>query len=188
MATTFVGATPWEITAPAAGNDTRIRLFLADSADPTVGKTGIAFGAVTCHYCKPGEASFTDFPTFDTDNWAELGLGWYCLIIRQSDATELALLNALGDIVFDVAATGCITQKIIRRVVSGDTLRLAANLNFAGGTQKTIQEALQVAWAQGKGRWHLAGTTLTLYEPDGSTALITFTLDDGTTPTERTPA
>jgi hypothetical protein len=65
---------------------------------------------------------------------------------------------------------------------------LAVNLGFPGATQKTLAEALQVAWAQGKGRWHLVGTTLTLYAPDGSTALVTFTLDDGTTPTERTPA
>ena len=56
----------------------------------------------------------------------------------------------------------------------------------AGGTD--LRAAAKAAWAQGFGRWVLSGTTLTLYGPDGSTPVRTFTLDDADSPTSRTPA
>jgi len=56
----------------------------------------------------------------------------------------------------------------------------------ASGTD--LRAAAKAAWAQGFGRWVLSGTTLTLYGPDGSTPVRTFTLDDADSPTSRTPA
>lgn len=49
----------------------------------------------------------------------------------------------------------------------------------------TLGDCLNAARAQGFGKWTKAGSTLTLYGPDGSTVVRTFTLDDATNPTTR---
>jgi hypothetical protein len=185
MGTVYVGVTPYEIGQPGASDDTRLLVKLLDAADPTVGKTGIAFGSVTCSYMKPGETSFTGFPSWGTNNWAENGGGWYSVIIRGGTAAEAALLNTQGNIVFTVAATGCMTTDVRRRVVASDALRPTTNIGFAGGEDRTAAQALRAAVVQATGRWHLVGTVITLYEPDESTVFYEFNLDDGTTPTER---
>jgi hypothetical protein len=156
MSTTNLGATPWEIAPPSAGNDVRIVVFLPDATNPTVGKTGIVFGDVTTTYCKPGESAFSAFPTWDTNNWDELGGGCYHIIIRQSDASELALLNTAGDILFSVAATGCLGVTIMRRVVPGDTTRddtwtdtRAAFLDqLDGATDGTLCEVIKTCFTE----------------------------------------
>jgi hypothetical protein len=49
----------------------------------------------------------------------------------------------------------------------------------------TLGDCLNAARAQGFGKWVIAGTTLTLYAPDGTTAVRTFTLDSASAPTQR---
>lgn len=123
MATTYEGVSPLEITAPGAGEDTRVRVMLVSSADATVGATGVLHSAVTATVCKPGTASFSTFPTWGTDNWTELGNGWYEVIIRNSDADELALLDTHGDWLLHVEATACEDADVLRRVVPADAAR-----------------------------------------------------------------
>jgi hypothetical protein len=122
----------------------------------------------------------TDYQMLATEAWTHLALDRVLLgvpAVAPGGNGGLPTANASNQVLALDGAGGTIAAAL-----------LAVNLGFPGATQKTLAEALQVAWAQGKGRWHLVGTTLTLYAPDGSTALVTFTLDDGTTPTERTPA
>jgi hypothetical protein len=66
----------------------------------------------------------------------------------------------------------------------------SANLNLGqavptSNAAQTVGDALNAARAQGFGKWLLSGTTLTLYGPDGTTAVRTFTLDSATAPTQR---
>jgi hypothetical protein len=66
-----------------------------------------------------------------------------------------------------------------------------ANLNLSqavptSNTAQTVGDALNAARAQGFGKWQLVGTTLTLYAPDGTTAVRTFSLDSVSAPTVRT--
>jgi hypothetical protein len=66
-----------------------------------------------------------------------------------------------------------------------------ANLNLSqavptSNTVQTVGDALNAARAQGFGKWQLVGTTLTLYAPDGTTAVRTFSLDSVSAPTIRT--
>lgn len=65
---------------------------------------------------------------------------------------------------------------------------LAATVDMPGLTDKTVSQVLQAVWADTAGKWTLVGTTLTLYAPDGTTAVATFTVDSATDPTSRTPA
>lgn len=65
---------------------------------------------------------------------------------------------------------------------------LATTVDMTGSTDKTVQDVFRAAWAQAAGKWALVGTTLTLYAPDGTTPLHTFTVDSATDPTSRTPA
>jgi hypothetical protein len=71
------------------------------------------------------------------------------------------------------------------------TLVTTANLNLSqavpiSNTAQTVGDALNAARAQGFGKWQLVGTTLTLYGPDGTTAVRTFSLDSVAAPTART--
>jgi hypothetical protein len=66
-----------------------------------------------------------------------------------------------------------------------------ANLNLSqavptSNTAQTVGDALNAARAQGFGKWQLVGTTLTLYAPDGTTPVRTFSLDSVSAPTIRT--
>jgi hypothetical protein len=64
---------------------------------------------------------------------------------------------------------------------------LATIIDMPGATDKTVSQVLQAMWAQAAGKWAIVGTTLTLYAPDGTTAIAAFTLDSATLPTSRTP-
>lgn len=65
---------------------------------------------------------------------------------------------------------------------------LDEEVNSATATANSLRGAAKAAWAQGFGKWTIAGTTLTLYGTDGTTAVRTFTLDDANAPNSRTPA
>jgi hypothetical protein len=123
MATTYYIGPGEDIPQITSADTMRLRVMLYDSTDATKGKTGVGYAAVTATYCKPGETSFTAFPSFGTNNWAEIGNGWYDLIIRGGTSAELALLNAGGVILVNLAATGCYTQNVARKIVSADVAR-----------------------------------------------------------------
>ena len=75
------------------------------------------------------------------------------------------------------------------RMAAGGSVMTTLDLTQAvptSNTAGTVGDALNAARAQGFGRWTIAGTTLTLYGPDGTTIVRTFTLDSATAPTSRT--
>lgn len=53
-------------------------------------------------------------------------------------------------------------------------------------TANTVGDALNAARANGFGKWEIVGTTLSIYAPDNTTVIKTFTLDSTTNPTSRT--
>src|SRR3990167_6899241 len=125
MANVSRGVGPGEIAQITSADTVRVPVFLADNTDPTAGATGILFDAtgMTVGGCKLGELAFTTFPTFDTNNWDEIGYGWYDVIVRGSDADELALLDTTGEWKLYVKATATKAANVLRRVVSHDALR-----------------------------------------------------------------
>ena len=93
--------------APSTGNTVEIPILLTLTATGAWA-TGIAWNAagMTVKYCKPGDSTYSDFPnTFDTNNWREVGYGEYRIIIRQSDAGELALMDTEGHLSFYVVCS-----------------------------------------------------------------------------------
>jgi hypothetical protein len=52
-------------------------------------------------------------------------------------------------------------------------------------TAQTVGDALNAARAQGFGKWTINGNTLSLYAPDGSTIIKSFTLDSAKFPSQR---
>lgn len=52
-------------------------------------------------------------------------------------------------------------------------------------TPNSVFDCLNAARADGFGKWVLSGNTVTLYAPDGVTAVRTFTVDSPTAPTQR---
>lgn len=191
MATYQYGPHEKFLTQITASDTVKLEFCLFDSTAPTTVKTSVAYGDATVTYCKPGESSFTAFPSFGTNNWAELGNGWYQLIIRGATAAELALLDTAGPLKINVAVSGAICPPICRTIVAAAPATvsaiLAAAVTFANGATATVAECLRGAWVQGKGDNALSGTTWTWRGPGGSgTAEVTFTVDDANVPTSRT--
>jgi len=237
------------IKAPGSGETVRLPIMLLDTDGVIV--TGEAFDAagMTVEYQKEGESAFSAFPTFDTNNWDEIGHGKYEVIIRESDATELALLDTEGhfsifvgttatrgdvflfkvnpaDIARDdqwtdargayldnisagaVALEGAdsdtletLSNQLDAVAVPGDAMTLTVAERTAvataiivfdlAGYEATAKDGTRVGdmlaavRAGIAGKLVISGTTVTLYEVDGVTAIWTATLDSATTPTSR---
>ena len=101
-----------EISQPTATETVRIRIFIADSSSPLSGKTSLAYSDMTVSYSKYGESTFTAFPSFGTNNWDEIGYGWYDLIIRGSEAAEAELLDTNGVLLLNLSSSGAVTTDI----------------------------------------------------------------------------
>lgn len=74
----------------------------------------------------------------------------------------------------------------VASVTNDVTISLTQEVSEAP-TNKTVGEALYTAIAGGKYKLGIVGTTMTLYKSDSSTAFATWTLDNATNPTSRTP-
>lgn len=84
------------IKAPSSGETVRLPVMMLDTDGNRLTSQAWDASGMTVKYAKEGDSSFSDFPTFGTDNWDEIGYGLYEVIIRQSDADELALLDTEG--------------------------------------------------------------------------------------------
>lgn len=106
---------------------------------------------------------------------------------------NLAAVRARADTYLDVtvssrAAPGdAMTLTSAEREALADAV-LDEDVQSAEATAPSLRAAAKAAWAQGFGKWVLNETTLTLYGPDGTTVVRTFTLDSATAPTRREPA
>ena len=124
----------------------------------------------------------------------------YVTVATNNDKTGYSLSagehTAIAGDVLDAAASGHATAGTIgakigvipaspAAVGSAMTLDLTQVVPTSN-TNQTVGDALNAARAQGFGKWTLSGTTLTLYAPDGTTAVRTFTLDSSSAPTSRT--
>ena len=89
------------------------------------------------------------------------------------------------------ASNGLITAGTGTNQISLSAGEVSATLDLTqaiptSNTANTIGDCLNAARAQGFGKWVLSGTTLTLYAPDATTTVRTFTLNSATAPTSRT--
>ena len=74
---------------------------------------------------------------------------------------------------------------VISAAPTSSQLDLSQALGAGAWASATVGDALKAAWIQGKGRWVVFGTSLTLYAPDGVTVEKSFTLDSASSPTQR---
>jgi hypothetical protein len=79
------------------------------------------------------------------------------------------------------AITDLLTLAAIADAVHDETLTAHTTADSAGLALKNL---LKIS----KNKWGISGTTLTFYDDNGSSALYSFTLDDASAPTSRTPS
>lgn len=129
--------------APGAGETVRLPVMMLDSAGAAV--TGVTFDAagMAVETKKEGESSFTAFPTFDTNNWDEIGYGLYEVIIRQSDAGELALLDTTGAFALYVKCTATRGDINLFKVNAADVARPGAEMDLVDAPNATAVTAIQ---------------------------------------------
>jgi len=142
MAATTAGEL-WGYAPPGVGETVEIPIVLTD--DARVNVTGVAWDAagMAVTYRKEGEHAFSAFPTFATDNWAECGNGEYVIILRQSDATELALMDTEGTLTFFVICTTTNGNFVKIKVNSEDVVRPADLISAAAMADAVFDEALE---------------------------------------------
>ena len=106
------------------------------------------------------------------------------------DPSSLILVTAANKLATD--STGRVLLQPTQSGVTIPTVSTVttANLNLSqavptANTAQTVGDALNAARAQGFGKWQLVGTTLTLYAPDGTTAVRVFSLDSVSAPSVR---
>ncbi len=89
---------------------------------------GEAFDAagMSVQVAKEGDSSFSAFPTFDINNWDEIGLGLYEVILRESDTTEKALLDTEGHLKLYVKTDNTRGDLYLFKVNSSDVARETA--------------------------------------------------------------
>jgi hypothetical protein len=97
-------------------------------------------------------------------------------LIPADIATQLDTNIPAIKAITDLLTLGAIADAVQDEALSGHT--------GAGSAGLALQNILKI----GKNKWTISGTTFTIYDDNGSSALYTFTLDDGTSPTSRTPA
>lgn len=141
----------FDLVAPGAGEVTRLPVVLLDDdGAPVTGETFDAAG-MDVEYAKPG-GTFADFPTFDTNNWHEVGRGVYEVIVRGDDATEAALLDTEGMFLLYVVTTASSANTALHAykvstadvVREGDEVTLAAdqevNVTKIGGDAQSVAD------------------------------------------------
>jgi hypothetical protein len=111
-----------------------------------------------------------------------------------STASNKLATDGSGKVLLQATQTGVtiptvttVTNAVTAGTVS-DKTGYSLNLTQAiptSNTAQTVGDALNAARAQGFGKWVLSGTTLTIYAPDGTTPVRTFTLDSASAPTQR---
>lgn len=101
--------------------------------------------------------------------------------------TEVAAIKAKTDLIpASPAATGDIPTAD-QNAVAVLAHALAAESYASDGSVPTLSQILYMLWSA-IGDFSISGTTITCKKLDGSTTAMTFTLDDGTSPTRRTRA
>lgn len=110
--------------------------------------------------------------------------GRYSIEIRVQSGASPALADSVltgGSLVWNGSA-----EVVVQANASGQVQADLTQAVPTSNTAQTLGDALNAARAQAFGAWRIAGTSLTLYAPDGTTAVHSFTLDSATSPTSRT--
>lgn len=177
-----------------------LRLFLEDTtATDGSGLTGLTNTSpgLAAYYIREGDSTPTQITLAagTVGTWASGGF-------KEVDATNLPGLYELGlpnaalasGASVTVMARGAANMAMNLTEIELDGVDYQSGLMLLDLTQaiptantaQTVGDALNAARAQGFGKWSLSGTTLTLYAPDGTTVVRTFTLDNSVSPTTRT--
>jgi len=85
------------------------------------------------------------------------------------------------------ALYGSSDMKAVSSVTGNVTIDLSQAISESPAN-KTVGESLYYGLANGKYKLEISGTSMTLYKSDGATTATSWTLDDATNPTSRTPA
>jgi hypothetical protein len=83
-------------------------------------------------------------------------------------------------------ASAMYPQDFSTGVVNVNLSQVVPFSDVSASTTQTIGDCLSGARADAFGKWVFTGTTETIYGPDGTTVIRTFTLNDPTNPTQRT--
>jgi len=157
-----------------------------------LGVTGLNFSSASLSitYVRAGSTYNTVILASQTPTGSWVS-GGFCEI----DAVNLPGMYRL-DVPNQVFSSGA---KIATLIIRGNNLFLGYYINYnlqplaidmtqpvpTSNTAQTVGDALNAARAQGFGKWTINGNTLSLYAPDGSTVIKSFTLDSAKFPSQR---
>ncbi len=157
-----------------------------------LGVTGLSYqsSGLVINYIRVGSSAVTITLASQTPNGSWVS-GGFC----ELDAVNLPGMYRL-DVPNEVFASGV---KIATLIIKGVNILNGYYINYnlqplaldmtqpvpTSNTAQTVGDALNAARAQGFGKWTINGTTLSLYAPDNTTVVKSFTLDSAKFPSQR---
>jgi hypothetical protein len=136
-------------------------VILIDDSDFKTGKTGVAFGDVTCKIRKDGASAWTS-KTIDTNNWNEIGDGHYTIdftagnldtnglfeyIVQVTDALDFPGLFEIRDNTNDDLNTAIATRSTPAQITSAHAVTDGKldNATYGLAALKTLLDAIDTS-------------------------------------------
>jgi hypothetical protein len=104
--------------------------------------------------------------------------------LYRLDIPNNALVSGADDVTIMVKGASGTNASVMTVNLSPININMSQPVPTSN-TAQTVGDALNAARAQGFGKWTINGNTLSLYAPDGSTVIKSFTLDSAKFPSQR---
>lgn len=186
----YVGSFPAGIVVAGKYAITIIDAASPDGTEPAIGAGDISWTGAAEDV--PGDTALsTLLSTVNTEVLAIKAKTDNLPTVPANDATTLAVkvvTDKLGAMISGSGPFQYTTGALANGPSGGGGGAVTLDLTQAvpaSNSPGTVGEALAAARAQAFGKWTKSGTTLTLYAPDGTTVVRTFTLNDANAPTTR---
>jgi hypothetical protein len=104
--------------------------------------------------------------------------------LYRLDIPNDALVSGADDVTIMIKGSSGTNASVMTINLSSVNINMTQPVPTSN-TAQTVGDALNAARAQGFGKWTINGNTLSLYAPDGSTIIKSFTLDSAKFPSQR---
>jgi hypothetical protein len=164
----------------------------SQSIEIYLGVTGLLFNTsgLTASYIRNRSApvSISLVSQTPTGTWASGGFAEISSTLAPGlyrlDIPNDALVSGADDVTIMVKGASGTNAAVMTINLSPININMAQPVPTSN-TAQTVGDALNAARAQGFGKWTINGNTLSLYAPDGSTIIKSFTLDSAKFPSQR---
>jgi hypothetical protein len=184
--------TPYVPTERNASTITIAPASTSQSIELYLGATGLTFSTsgLTAYYIlnRSSPVQISLISQTPTGSWASGGFAEISSAnapgVYRLDVPDAAFVSGYDDVTIVVRGASGTNGAVLTVNLSSVNINMTQPVPTSN-TAQTVGDALNAARAQGFGKWAINGNTLSLYAPDGSTVIKSFTLDSAKFPSQR---